>query len=285
MKRRSMMVLLATASLALAGCGGGGSGPDNGAVTTEAQSAPAVSAEDCSQLGSVVSDFTVGAHADVPVPTALDITAADYADDRDFLAGYLSRAPESVRADVEVLGRWIDGYSTAAESAGVAPGTTPTLDQLYEINAASHLDSREQDLLPPAIQALGTWASGGCTGDRPANPPPPASVTETQTETVAEPTDPLAKAAGDAELGDSVDAVTEAVNEVVHARTEEDEEFLTASADSEIRNCRKIRNLSEQALIAPGGWGFSCEVWRDGRLRMDGAPAIIDVDGRVATAP
>ena len=230
---------------------------------------------------SVVADITVGAHADEVVAPFHDITAKDYERDRDFIAGYLAQAPEAIRADVDLLGRWIDHYATAAQTAGVAPGVVPTFEQMVEINGGAYMDSLEQDRLLPAIQALGIWANGGCSGDRPVIPPPPAPVA-TGTETVAAPTNPLAKAAAEAELGDSVDAVTEAVNEVVHARTEE--ELLTASPDSEIRNCRKVRILSENALIAPGGSGFSCEVWRDGKFRLNG-PAIIDVEGRVATAP
>jgi hypothetical protein len=281
------MVLLTAASLALAGCGGGGSSSESGVDTTEtagmASSGPSVSSEDCTGLTQVMADFTVGAHEDDVMPRALDITATDYVSDRDFLTDYLARAPEAIRADVELLGRWIGGYATAAQTAGVESGVVPTFDQLTEINTASHLDSREQDLLPPAIEALQHWANGGCTGDRPVIESAPA--TTEGTETVAEPANPLAKAAAEAELGESVDAVTEALNEVVHARPADEVELGVATADSEIRNCRKIRQLSDGALIAPGGWGFSCEVWRDGRLRMEAAPAIIDVDGRVATAP
>jgi hypothetical protein len=283
------MVLLAAASLSLAGCGGGGSGSVSGVDTTEtagmASSGQSVSPDDCTALTRVMADFTVGAHEAEVMPRALDITATDYAHDRDFLADYLARAPEAIRADVELLGRWVGGYATAAEAAGVGTGVVPTFDQLTEINTASHLDSREQDLLPPAIEALQQWASGGCSGARPVIEAAPATTAETETVTVAEPTNALAKAAAEAELGQSVDAVTQALNEVVQARTQEDEDFLTATPDSEIRNCRKVRNMSENALIAPGGWGFSCEVWRDGKLRLEAAPAIIDVDGTIATAP
>jgi hypothetical protein len=235
-------------------------------------------------LMTVVADLTVGAHANEVVAPFRDITAKDYVRDRDFIAGYLAEAPEAIRADVELLGRWIDHYATGAEAAGVAPGVVPTFEQMIEINGGAYMDSLEQDRLVPAIQALQLWAEGGCSGARPVVPPPPTPA-ETGTETVAAPTNPLAKAAAEAELGEEVDAVTEVLNEVVHARPADEAELGVATADSELRNCRKVRTMSENALIAPGGWGFSCEVWRDGKLRLEAAPAIIDVDGRIAAAP
>jgi hypothetical protein len=287
-------VVLAGGCLALAGCGGGGgeSGSDAAgettpsAATTAPDAAQTAASGDCATLESVMADITVGAHADEVVVPFHDVTAREYEQDRDFIVGYVARAPEAIRADVELLGRWIDHYATTAKANGVAPGVVPTFEQMVAINGGTYMDSLEQDRLLPAIQALGIWASNGCSGERPViAAPAPVTETETTTETVAEPTDPVAQAAAEADLGDSVDAVTEAVNEVVQARPEGELEFGTASSDSEIRNCRKVRTLSDGALIAPGGWGFACEVWRDGRLRFDGAPAIIDVDGRVATAP
>ena len=288
MIRARRMVLLTAASLALAGCGGGGSGSESSVETTEtggmASSGQSVSSDDCAALTGVMADFTVGGHEDEVMPRALDITATDYVSDRDFLAGYLARAPEAIRADVELLGRWVDGYATAAQAAGVASGVVPTFDQLTEINTASHLDSREQDLLPPAIEALQRWANGGCTGARPVIEAAPSTTEET--ETVAEPSSPLAKAAAEAELGESVDEVAEAVSEVMSRKTER--ELGSPPLGSEVRNCRKERNLSENSRIAPGGTGFVCEIWYEGELWRDGGIAVIDAKGEVfddAVAP
>ena len=220
-KRGSMVILLAVVACGLAGCGGGSSGSESSADTTTTTKAAAAretgemasseqtaSSGDCTMLMTVVADLTVGAHANEVVAPFRDITAKDYVRDRDFIAGYLAEAPEAIRADVELLGRWIDHYATGAEAAGVAPGVVPTFEQMIEINGGAYMDSLEQDRLVPAIQALQLWAEGGCSGARPVVPPPPTPA-ETGTETVAAPTNPLAKAAAEAELGEEVDAVTE----------------------------------------------------------------------------
>jgi hypothetical protein len=65
-------------------------------------------------------------------------------------------------------------------------------------------------------------------------------------------------------------------------RTEE--EFGSPPLGSEVRNCRKERDFSEQALIGPGGAAYICEVWNEGDRLTDG-PAIVDVDGNVVTHP
>jgi hypothetical protein len=278
-------VVLVGFAAAIAGCGGGGS---SSGTVTESTAAPAaesgsqaVSAEDCSTLGSVVADFTVGAHAADLIPVALDVTATDYVTDRDFLADYAGRAPEAIRADVELLGRWVAGYATAAQSAGVDPGAVPTLDELTEINTASHLDSREQDLLPSSIQALALWADRGCSGDRPVieATPPPAE----ETETVTTYANPLDQASSEAAVGESVDEVADAVNEVMSQSTER--ELGSPPLGSEVRDCRKERDMSENSLIGPGGAGYVCEVWHDGELYSDSGIAVIDAEGRVATTP
>jgi hypothetical protein len=93
----------------------------------------------------------------------------------------------------------------------------------------------------------------------------------------------VAKASADAAVGDSVNEVTAAVNEVMSRRTEE--EFGSPPLGSEVGNCRKERDFSAQSLLAPGGAAYLCEVWHDGDKLWDAAPAAIDVNGRVALRP
>jgi hypothetical protein len=280
-------LLLGSVVLALTACGGGSSSSAKPTETTgttptaAASNEQVVSSGDCTTLKTVVADLTVGAHTDEVVAPFHDITAKDYERDRDFIAGYLAQAPEAIRADVELLGRWIDHYATAAQAAGVAPGVVPTFEQMIEINGGAYMDSLEQDRLLPAIQALGIWADGGCSGDRPviAPPPPPAEATET----IETPTNPLAKASAEAALGESVEEVADAVNEVISGYTER--ELGSPPLGSEVRNCRKARELSENSLIAPGGTGFVCEIWYEGDLWRDGGIAVIDAEGKVFTTP
>ena len=269
------MVLLSLI-LSLVGCGGGGSS----AEPAPKSATPTVSAQDCSILGSVVSDISVGARADELVPIAVDIAASDYLVDRDFLNEYAVRAPEDVGAEVVLLSRWVDRYAEAAEAAGVEPGATPTQDEVVEIRLASNLSSDEQGKLPEAIRILGVWTANGCSGGRP--PSETTSTVTTSTSTTGVHTSPVADASADAAVGDSVDEVTAAVNEVMSQQTER--ELGSPPLGSEVRNCRKEREFSANSLLAPGGAAYFCEVWFEGERRDDGA-AIIDVDGNVFSTP
>lgn len=97
------------------------------------------------------------------------------------------------------------------------------------------------------------------------------------------PTSAVAVDNANAALGDVVESVTAAVNDVMSKRTEE--EFGSPSLGSEVRNCRKVRELSENSLVAPGGAGYLCEVWSEEKMLSDSGIAVIDVHGKVATHP
>jgi hypothetical protein len=177
--------------------------------------------------------------------------------------------------------RFVDRYASAAQAAGLATGAVPTPDQVVAIRVASSLGSVEQDQLPESIRVLKIWTANGCSGSRPSS-----ETTSTVTgpaPTTEVPVNSVAKASADAAVGDSVNEVTAAVNEVMSRRTEE--EFGSPPLGSEVGNCRKERDFSAQSLLAPGGAAYLCEVWHDGDKLWDAAPAAIDVNGRVALRP
>jgi hypothetical protein len=284
MGRAMTVILFGGLVLALAGCGGGSSGSGAEATDTAGttSSRQTVSSEDCRGLGTVVSDLSVGAHANDLVPIALDISASDYVVDRHFLDGYANRVPGDLRADVLRLRDFLDRYASAAQNVGVEPGAVPTPDQVVAIRVASNLGSIEQDKLPGSIQALEVWTTNGCSGGRPPSEttPNPASTVPTTPEA---PTNPVAKDSADAAVGDVVDSVTAAVNEVMSRQTER--ELGSPPVGSEVRNCRKERDFSSNSLLAPGGAAYICEVWFQGKRLSSGGPAAIDVDGNVAMQP
>lgn len=262
--RTSIQILLAWMG---DGCVSGGSSPSD----TTSSDGESVTAEDCRALGSVVADFTVGAHPDTVFNLALDISASDYLVDRDFLDSYSDRAPAEIRADVLRLGRFLDEFASAAQAAGIEPGA----NQLGELRVAGNLGSVEADQLPGSIEALGIWAANGCSGGRPPSETTPSAglpAPTTEPETI----EPGLLSATDEE-------VTAAMNYAMSQRTEE--EFGSSPLGAEVRDCRKDRDVSEDSLLAPGGRLYTCEVWFEDELWSDAGLAAIGSDGNVYVAP
>jgi hypothetical protein len=298
------VVLVVALGLAAAGCGGGSnsSNPESATessatgvastevattsasedATTAATAESALSANDCGTLAALLGDIKIDTHTDWNF--AYDIFPADYEHDVALLGSLSGRMPSGAAQDgAQEVRSFLDAYSSAAQSAGVATGTLPaSQDQASTIWQSVNGAGVDSIQLRITMRTLASWAAAGCRGDLSPSAATTTMSTPEQPAAPPPPTNPLAKASSEAALGDVVDAVTDAVNEAEHRRTEE--ELGSAPLGSEVRNCRKVRNLSQQALIGAGGAGYICEIWYEDERWGDG-PAIINPQGKVVTRP
>ena len=110
--------------LALAGCGGGGGSSSDATPTSTgttpietaaaAGSGPALSAEDCAGLDTVLSDIKIDSHTDWLF--AHDVFPTDYERDRDTLNGL---SGTSSGDELDQLGAFLDAYAVRSEERRV----------------------------------------------------------------------------------------------------------------------------------------------------------------------
>ena len=252
-------------ALTLAACGGGGT-PDAASSeptdSTEGATATTVESSGGAACGGVTSLATaVGPTLRVTAADAVAAKSDDFRSASSALSGYASQAPADLQVDI----------------ASVTAGWDDVAGRLYELELQS--GSPDPTSVKLANEHIGeTLAEPGFADSS-------AKVLAWLESEVAQcpDSDTTDEALGGKQLGEVDDKVTAAANEVLSQQTEADP--LSAPLGSEVRNCRKARELSEQSLIAPGGAGYICELWRDGELKFDGAPVTVDADGNVVSVP
>ncbi|MFY9579515.1 MAG: hypothetical protein WAQ33_09335 [Gaiellaceae bacterium] len=248
-----------------AGCGGG-SGSHAGAAdaTTTATdvattAAGAAAGADCEELTSLIKDPapTLGMTWDEAVLTK----SSDLRDGSAALSRFASEAPEEIRPDFATVSAAWAKIARLIADLGVESGKSPDAAKVEATNQLVRQTLADPEI-STASSRVSAWFESAVARCR------SATTTET-TKTVA--------------LGEFDKAATAAVNEALSKRTEAD--ALSAPLGAEVRNCRKARELSENSLIAPGGTGYVCEVWNEGKMLFDGGIAVIDAKGNVVTLP
>jgi hypothetical protein len=172
---RWLSVLVVALALLAAGCGGGS---NESAATTETTTTSETSTTetttteettgaattDTTDLSSVLGDKDCLALASVgaTMAKAFSGTSGLSDDNSAELDQLASKVPEEIRADVETLAQAFSQYASKLKDIGITPGTTPSADQLQQLQAA--LVSIDQQEVTAASQRIETWSKANCTG-------------------------------------------------------------------------------------------------------------------------
>lgn len=180
---RWLSVLVVAFAILAAGCGGGGS---NSAATTETTAADTTATDttttetttsetttsegttsgettDTTDLSSVLGNKDCLALASVGATMAKAFAGTNgVSGDTAELNALASKVPEEIRADVETLAQAFSQYAAKLKDIGITPGTTPSADQLQQLQAA--LTSLDQVKLTAASKRIEVWSKANCTG-------------------------------------------------------------------------------------------------------------------------
>jgi hypothetical protein len=173
---RWLSVLVVAFALLAAGCGGGGS---NSAATTETTAAETTTTEtttteettsgettdttDTTDLSSVLGNKDCLALASVGATMAKAFADTNgVSGDTAELDALAAKVPEEIRADVETMAQAFSEYASKLKDIGITPGTTPSADQLQQLQGA--LASLDQQKLTAASKRIETWSKANCTG-------------------------------------------------------------------------------------------------------------------------
>lgn len=265
--RTGPAIVLACLVVIAAGCGGGSdsdaeaSEPITTATTTTETTAAvgAVTESECQELATLVED---------PAPTltmtweeAVLTRAADIEDGSAALTELASQAPEELRTDFETVAAAWAAIATLIADLGIETGASPGPAQVEATNQRVR-DALAAQEFSAASESVAAWVED--------------AVTQCMASTETEPTE-----TGVA-IGEVDETATTKVNEAMSRVTER--ELGSPPVGSEVRDCRKERDLSEGSLIAPGGVSYVCEVWFEDDRQSDGLAAI-DAEGNVAMHP
>ena len=159
MRRLSLLVL----ALVVAGCGGGDS---ESAATDETTTAETTTEEttDTTDLSGVLGDEDCLALASVGATIAQAFAGAGGTTDEntDELAALADKVPDEIKADVQTLAQAFGTYAAKLQDIGIEPGSTPTADQLQQLQTA--IASLDQQELTAASNRIEAWAKKNCQG-------------------------------------------------------------------------------------------------------------------------
>ena len=171
---RFVLVLVVALALLAAGCGGGS---NESAATTETTTTSETSTTetttteettggettDTTDLSSVLGDKDCLALASVGATMSKAFANTNgVSGDTAELDELASKVPEEIRADVETMAQAFSEYASKLKDIGITPGTTPSADQLQQLQSA--LTSLDQQKLTEAAQHIEAWSKANCTG-------------------------------------------------------------------------------------------------------------------------
>ena len=163
MRRLSLLVLALVLALVVAGCGGGDS---ESAATDETTTAETTTEEttDTTDLSGVLGDEDCLALASVGATIAQAFAGAGGTTDEntDELAALADKVPDEIKADVQTLAQAFGTYAAKLQDIGIEPGSTPTADQLQQLQTA--IASLDQQELTAASNRIEAWAKTNCQG-------------------------------------------------------------------------------------------------------------------------
>jgi ABC-type Zn uptake system ZnuABC Zn-binding protein ZnuA len=162
-RRLSLLVLALVLALVVAGCGGGDS---ESAATDETTTAETTTEEttDTTDLSGVLGDEDCLALASVGATIAQAFAGAGGTTDEntDELAALADKVPDEIKADVQTLAQAFGTYAAKLQDIGIEPGSTPTADQLQQLQTA--IASLDQQELTAASNRIEAWAKTNCQG-------------------------------------------------------------------------------------------------------------------------
>jgi ABC-type Zn uptake system ZnuABC Zn-binding protein ZnuA len=162
-RRLSLLVLALVLALVVAGCGGGDS---ESAATDETTTAETTTEEttDTTDLSGVLGDEDCLALASVGATIAQAFAGAGGTTDEntDELAALADKVPDEIKADVQTLAQAFGTYAAKLQDIGIEPGSTPTADQLQQLQTA--IASLDQQELTAASNRIEAWAKKNCQG-------------------------------------------------------------------------------------------------------------------------
>jgi hypothetical protein len=168
---RWLAVLVVALALLTAGCGGGSNESAGTTETTTTSTTETTTSEettggettDTTDLSSVLGDKDCLALASVGATMAKAFANTNgVSGDTAELDELASKVPEEIRADVETHAQAFSEYAAKLKDIGITPGTTPSADQLQQLQSA--LTSLDQQKLTDASQRIEAWSKANCTG-------------------------------------------------------------------------------------------------------------------------
>ena len=172
---RWLSILVVALALVAAGCGGGS---DNASATTDettteetttadettTEASTDTESTDTTDLSGVLGNEDCLALASVGATMAQAFSGASGSGDlnTEELDQLASKVPEEIRADVQLIAKAIGPYMAKLKDIGIEPGTTPTAEQVQQLQAA--LTSLDQTELTAASQRIETWSQKNCNG-------------------------------------------------------------------------------------------------------------------------
>jgi hypothetical protein len=171
---RWLSVLVVAFALLAAGCGGGGSSESS--ATTETTAADTTTTEttsteettsgettDTTDLSAVLGNKDCLALASVGATMSKAFAGTNgVSGDTSELDDLASKVPDEIKPDVETLAQAFSEYASKLKDIGITPGTTPTADQIKQLQTA--LVSLDQQKLTAASANIEAWAKKNCSG-------------------------------------------------------------------------------------------------------------------------
>ena len=168
---RWLSVLVVVLALVAAGCGGGGneSAASDETTTTETTTTEdATTTEttdetstDTTDLSGILGDEDCLALASVGATIAQAFSGASgTTDNTDELAALADKVPDEIKADVQTLAEAFGTYAAKLQDIGIEPGSTPTADQLQQLQTA--IASLDQEELTAASNRIEAWTKKNC---------------------------------------------------------------------------------------------------------------------------
>ncbi|HEX2427237.1 MAG TPA: hypothetical protein VHI53_04880 [Gaiellaceae bacterium] len=172
---RWLSLLVVTLALVTAGCGGGdneSAASDEATATetttTEESTSTETTTEETStgttDLSSILGDEDCLALASVGATIAQAFAGANGTTNAntDELETLADKVPDEIKADVQTLAQAFSTYAAKLKDIGIEPGSTPTADQLQQLQAA--IASLDQQQLTAASNRIEAWAKANCQG-------------------------------------------------------------------------------------------------------------------------
>ena len=167
---RWLALLVMALVLVAAGCGGGddeSAGSDETAIeettTTETTSEDTTSEETTDtdvDVSGILNDEDCLKLAGIGATFAQAITGATDEEATEAFQNLVEEVPDEIKADVQTLADWFADYTAKLQDIGISSGSTPTPDQLQQLQAA--LADTNQEELTAASERLQAWANENC---------------------------------------------------------------------------------------------------------------------------
>ena len=175
---RWLSILVVSLALLAAGCGGGS---NESAATTETTTTETTATTDTSATDTTTTEETTTTEGDTTadlsgilgnkdclalagvgaqMAQAFSGTNGLSSDDSAKLDELASKVPDEIKPDVETIAKAFATYAAKLKAIGIKTGSTPTADQLQQLQAA--LTSLDQQEITTASDHIDAWAKANC---------------------------------------------------------------------------------------------------------------------------